>query len=67
MNAKVHKLNANDIGEEVTVKEVRFLNLLDQDLSRDGATALLPASLAERVQILRDKARRNLDAERQEM
>lgn len=69
MKSKVVQLNKQEFGDDVTTKEVGFLRLVDKELGRSTSDQIvgLPASLAERIRILREKARRNLEAEAREM
>lgn len=69
MKSKVVQLNKQEFGDDVTTKEVSFLRLVDKELgnSAPGQIVSIPASLADRIRILREKARRNLEAEAREM
>ena len=69
MKSKVVQLNKQEFGDDVTTKEVGFLRLVDKELGCPASDQIvaLPASLADRIRILREKARRNLEAEAREM
>lgn len=69
MKSKVVQLNKQEFGDDVTTKEVSFLRLVDKELGNSalGQIVSIPASLADRIRILREKARRNLEAEAREM